>query len=376
MITVHLCALLLTICATIHLVLACVLALYARHKVEYLALTWIMGIFGFAIALVVVSPINEILVIGTPGIFHPLLLLSLTAVCYLQSIYPLSVPMPAYLQWGRMWSYAFPIVILYSLYILFWLFGMETKHIETYHDFFAPPYSIDVLFRIAAIGLGVYYVANLFRLPKHLAHQTNVPRFVKGYSSALGLSVILYLVVTVYYSPLLIVIYTGVFTLLNAYLVFRTLETMAVNLPKPVIEKVVEEPTAEQIEKAEQEDFNEANRQYFLRIEYWMQNHREKWTQSSFNRDQLCNETGLNRHILLQCVRSQGYNDTHEYLNAYRVEELKRLIKRGKIGSVSESADAGFGTPKTARTVFQKIEGVSLDDYIASHRGVVNVLGE
>lgn len=365
MITVLTCTLMIVICATIHLVLACVLALYSRYKIEYLSLTWIMAIFGFA--MVAVSPLSEVLVIGTPGLFHPLLLLSLTAVCYLQSIYPLSVPMPGYLQMGRMWKYASPIIVLYTLYVVFYLCGMEIKHIESFKDFLKPPYSVDVVFRLVAIILGVYYVVNLFRLPNHLALHTNVPRYVKGYCSALGLSVILYLVLTVYYSTWLVLIYTAVFTLLNAYLVFRTLETMAQSLPKPVIERVEAEPTSEDIELAEQEDFNEANRQQFLRIEYWMQNHRDKWTSSSFNRDQLCTEAGVNRHLLLQCVRSQGYNDIHEYLNTYRVDELKRLIRRGKITSASETGDAGFGTVKTARTVFLKLTGVTLDDFLAHH---------
>ena len=34
-------------CATAHLVITSVLALFARHRVEYLCLAWINGIFGF-----------------------------------------------------------------------------------------------------------------------------------------------------------------------------------------------------------------------------------------------------------------------------------------------------------------------------------------
>ena len=41
--------LILSCCATAHLVIACVLALYARHRIEYLCLAWINGIFGFSL---------------------------------------------------------------------------------------------------------------------------------------------------------------------------------------------------------------------------------------------------------------------------------------------------------------------------------------
>lgn len=366
MITPQICTLIFVVCATVHLVLASVLALYARYKVQYLALTWIMAIFGFLVLSM--APLSDRLVMGQPGMFHPLMLLCMTAISYLQSIYPLSFPMPAYLQWGRMWKYASPAIGLYTLYIILWGLGMEMKVIYSFSDFVAPPYNGEVLLRFLAIVLSIYYVVNVFRLPQRLAHGTDVPRYVKGYCSVLGLTLLLYLFSAVNYQPSLIVLYTIFFTMLNAYLSYRTLETMAKSLPKPVIETVEEEPSSEEIEQAEREDFNEANRQRFRRVEYWMQNHKDQWTQSTFNRDQLCLETGLNRHLLLQCVRSQGYNDTHEYLNTYRVEELKRLIRKGQVTAVSESSDAGFGTPKTARTVFQKMQGVSLDDFIAQHR--------
>lgn len=366
MITPQICMLILVVCATVHLVLASVLALYARYKVQYLALTWIMAIFGFLVLSI--APLSDMLILGQPGMFHPLMLLCMTAISYLQSIYPLSFPMPAYLQWARMWKYASPAIVLYTLYLILWGLGMEMKVIHSFGDFFTPPYNGELLLRVVAITLSIYYVVNVFRLPQRLAHGTDVPRYVKGYCSALGLTLLLYLFSTIFYQPWLILLYTVFFTMLNAYLAYRTLETMAKSLPKPVIETVEEEPSSEEIEQAERENFNEANRQRFRRVEYWMQNHKERWAESTFNRDQLCLETGLNRHLLLQCIRSQGYNDIHEYLNTYRVDELKRLIDRGKVRAVSESADAGFGTPKTARTVFLKMQGITLDDYIAQHK--------
>lgn len=366
MVTSQFCIIVLVVCATIHIVLASVLALYARYRVQYLSLTWIMAIFGFA--LIAVSPFSDVVVYGQPGLFHPLMLLCLTAASFLQSIYPLCFPMPAYLQWGRMWQYALPAIVLYTLYILLWSLGMELKVFHSFGDFVSLPFNGEILLRIVAILLSIYYVVNVLRLPQRLAHSTNVPRYVRGYCSVLILSLLLYLVCTVYYNSILLLSYVLIFTMLNAYLSYRTLETMAESLPKPVIETVEEEPSEEQIEKAEREDFNEANRQHFRRVEYWMQNHKERWTESTFNRDQLCTETGLNRHLLLQCVRSQGYNDIHEYLNTYRIDELKRLIQRGKVRAVSESSDAGFGTPKTARTVFLKMQGESLDDFILKYK--------
>lgn len=356
--------LILACCATAHIVMASVLALYARYKVQYLSLAWIVGIFGVYITAITpfYTYFNQ-----DPGIAHPIMLGTLTAFCFLQSIYPLSIPMPAYLQWERMWAYASPAIFMYAAYGIAAIFGHRPLNLYSFSELGSNWMNIDILFRIIALLLAIYYVVNILRLPKHLVHNTEVPRYIKGYCSALSLSVILYLVVTIWYSPQLMMVYVVTFTLLNLYLGFRTLETMAMSLPKPVIEKVEKEPEPEVIEQAEKEDFNEANRQRFQRIEYWMQNHREEWTSTTFNRDMLCEQVGINRHLILQCVRSQGYNSIHEYLNTYRFEELKRLIQRGQVKMLSESIDAGFGTTKTAKSVFLSMAGIPLDEYIAKY---------
>lgn len=356
--------LILACCTTAHFVMTCALAVYARHRVQYLALTWILGIFTALMGICI--PFSDH-INGNPGILHPLMLLTLTSICFLQSLYPISIPLPAYLQWGRMWKYASPAICLYSVYGIAMLLGLKPLHLNSFSDLAENWYSIDIWLRLTALGLGVYYVQNILRLPSRIAHSTELPTYLKGYCSALGISVLFYLYTAISYNPIYIVIYLIGFSLLNLYLCFRTFETMAMELPKPVIAKV-KEPKPEALEQAENEDYNEANRQRFQRIEYWMQTHREEWTKSTFNRDALCEQVGINRHLVLQCVRSQGYNSTHDYLNTYRFEELKRLIQRGKVKSATEAVDAGFGTPKTARSVFMNLSGQPLDEYLALYK--------
>jgi AraC-like DNA-binding protein len=85
---------------------------------------------------------------------------------------------------------------------------------------------------------------------------------------------------------------------------------------------------------------------------------------NGFNRDKLCDETGINRQLMLQCLRSQGHNNIHEYITTYRVEELMRLIRQGEVTSVSDCILVGFVTPKTARACFERIAGSNLDDFL------------
>jgi AraC-like DNA-binding protein len=275
--------------------------------------------------------------------------------------------MPGFLQMGRMIKYALPAIILILLYGVALLWGGRWLELHSLQDILANLFTFDVLLRFAFLILAAYYVLNILLLPRLLARKANVPGYMFGYSFALSVVSLLYIYITISFSHRGLVLYVILFTLINMYLTFRTLETMAMNLPKPVLETVEEEPTAEEVEKAEHEDFNEANLQRFHRVEYWMQNHRDAWTDSSFGRDRLCLEVGYNRHLLLQCLRSQGYNNIHDYISRYRVEELKRLIQRGQVQSANEAADAGFGTSKTARSCFQRMEGTSLDAYLERH---------
>ena len=63
-------------------------------------------------------------------------------------------------------------------------------------------------------------------------------------------------------------------------------------------------------------------------------------------------------------MRSQGFNNVHDYISSFRVAELKRMIVRGEVESLNDMTDAGFGTMQTVRSCFLKIEGITLDEYM------------
>ena len=346
-------------CSMAHFVMTMVMALFARHQVKFLSIAWIMGIF--ATALLLFAPYKGVAT-GQPGLLHPYMLMALLVISYLQSIFPLSIPMPGYLQWGRMWRYALPALLFIGIYVFAILLGSQPVIIRNLGDLRAHLLSGDILLRLGMLLTSFWYIINIFRLPHHLTH-VEYPRYLVGYSTMLGLSAIFYVIIAIDYDSRLMMIYAVIFTLLNLYLCFRTLETMARELPKPVIKEVEKAPTDEELRKAE-EDFNEANRQRFQRLEFWMQNNMAAWTDSTFTRDNLCRETGLNRHLVLECLRNQGYNNVHEYINSYRLNELKRRIRRGQVNTFTECLDAGFGSVKTVRSAFLKSEGTTLDLYM------------
>ena len=348
--------------ALVQFVITCVMGLFARHRVQYLCLAWVNGIF-FCTQLGA-SFFSKEIAEGQPGILHPAMLLALLCACYLQSIYPLNISMPGFLQWERMWRYARPILVLLAIYLGAALMGSRIVYIYSAKELVANILSSDILMRLCALALSIYYIVNIFLLPHRMARHANVPRYLLGYCIAMGLSVVFYTYIAISFDLTLLAIYVVLFTILNLYLMFRTLETLALQLPRPVISEVSEAPDEESKEK-EQEDFNEANLHRFQRINFWMQNHKEEWKDSTFGRDRLCQEVGLNRHLVLQSVRSQGFNNVHDYISSFRVAELKRMIARGEVKTLNDTLGAGFGTTQTVRACFLKVEGITLDDYLA-----------
>ena len=353
--------LILACSATAHLMVSATTGIYARHKVQYLCLAWVNGIFGFLLAGV--AFLSNQIAEGEPGIMHPAMILPLLCGVYLQSIFPLSIPMPGFLQFKRMVRYARPVIALIVVYSVARIMGNKIVIMHNFNEVVQNLLSSDVLLRILTLCISIYYIINIFLIPRRMTHKADIPSYLIGYCICLGLSVVFFTIVSIIYNPTALMMYTIIFTLLNIYLAFRTLEEMAIHLPQPALIKVEEEPTEDIVERAAKEDFNEANLLRFKRIEFWMQNHKEEWTDNTFGRDRLCEAVGYNRHLILQCVRSQGYNNVHDYINRYRIEELKRLICKGKINTLGETVDAGFGTVQTARSCFLKMEGITLDEY-------------
>ena len=151
------------------------------------------------------------------------------------------------------------------------------------------------------------------------------------------------------------------------------MSTLIVRIPHPeVMLSTVEEGEPmvvagqERADESRETDFNEMNLKRYQRVQAWMQKNKDSWTNNGFTRDRLCDETGINRQLMLQCLRSQGHNNIHDYITTYRVEEMKRLILAGRIKAVADCDMVGFGTPKTARSCFERIEGENLDTFIAS----------
>lgn len=348
-----------------HIVITSVMALFARYKVRYLSIAWITGIFSLMLAILL--PFCGLIEVTRPATLHPGPMFGFMVWVFLQSIYPLSIPMPGYLQWERMWTYALPVIIVGLAYGILTVFGMTAPNYYSVGEVLAHFWTADVWLRLAMLGVSIYYIINIFRLPKVMLRIPDVPHYLFGYATLLGLNSCLYLWLVISFTVGEFELWLVVFTLANLYICLRELETMAIHLPKPVIEAVGEAPEVNVIEQTDREDFNEANRQRFERVEFWMQHNRDAWKDFTFSRDNLCENTGINRHLLLQALRSQGYNNVHEYINAYRVEELKRLVANKQIQSMKDCMDAGFGTIKTARAAFLRVQGETLDDYLAHY---------
>lgn len=344
--------------ACIHLMMSLVLFFLARRSVRYLSQAWIMLIIAvlYCCALFFVATHA---VVPPLGMLHPVLLIYLLVCSYLLSIYPLGLTMPGYLQWGRMWGYATPAIVLVFIYSIGAAAGSNLAKVYTWDDITHYLLSGDVILRLLCLLLSGYYIVNIFRLPHRLVRRMQLPGDLIAYGTALGLVSLLFVALTVSFSLVLLNVYILLFTCVNMFLFFRILRPTVEAMSYPDFRQVEQVPTKEQITQSEAEDFNAANLQRFEVMEYIMQ-HERPYREADFNRERLCRLAGFNRHMALQSLRSQGYNDIHEYIMRYRVAELRKLIEAGKVTELKQCADVGFRSAKTAAACFERYEGVTL----------------
>lgn len=341
--------------AAAHLMMSLVMFYLSRRSVQFLSQAWIMLLIClmYCAALFFVATHDAI---PQLGILHPVLLIYLLACSYLQSIYPLGLCMPGYLQWGRMWGYAVPALVLIFIYSIGAAAGSNLANVYTFNDIVDFWLSGDVVLRILCLLLSGYYIVNIFRLPHRLVRSMQLPSDLMAYGAALGIVSLFFVVITVEFNLVLLTIYILLFTLVNMFLFFRILRPTVEAISYPDFRQVETPPTREEITQSEVDDFNEANLHRFEMMEYVMQ-HDSPYLDCNFNRERLCRLAGFNRHMALQSLRSQGYNDIHEYIMRYRVAEFKRRIESGEITDLKQVADVGFRTPKTAITCFERYEG-------------------
>ena len=193
-----------------------------------------------------------------------------------------------------------------------------------------------------------------------------IPSDLIAYGSALGLVCVLFVVVTVRFSLVLLTVYMLLFTLVNMFLFFRILRPTVNSISYTDFRQVETPPTKEEITQSEAADFNEANLHRFEVMEYIMQ-HERPYTDDTFNRERLCRLAGFNRHVALQSLRSQGYNDIHEYISRYRVAELRRLIEMGKVTDLKQVTMVGFRSARTAVVGFERYENLDLSAFLESY---------
>lgn len=344
--------------AVTHLSMAIVLFIYASRSVAYKAQAWVLMlisvIYATVLSFLVLSPD-----VPAMGMLNPYMLIFLLVTSFLLSINPLGMLMPGYLQLGRMVRYASPAIVVVSLYVLGLLAGSSVVSIDDWSDIANNFLTSDVLLRIIALLLSFGYIFNIIFVPHLRLRRHTLPKNVVSYAMLLGIVQLIFVICTVRFSVPLIVVYEVLFAAVSIMLCGCIINPLMQAQPYPEIKPVEVTPTVEEITVAEEVDFNEANLRRFERVEYVMQ-HEKPYVSPEFNRERLCRCAGFNRHLLLQTLRSQGYNDVHDYISRYRVSELRRLVEVGEVTDTRQVERVGFKTVKTALMAFERYEHIPL----------------
>lgn len=354
----------ITICATAHLLSTIMVGVFAARRVQYLSLTVILGIISIGLITCGIL-FNGYEQTVDVGLIHPSIVLPLAASAFLESIYPLTFIMPGFLQWQRSVKYALPLIIVITGYFIGVMIAGHAPILYTLRDIADNLLLVpDVIVRIVALGLAIYYIIGIILLPKRMLRRgVEIPIYLKGYCTWLMISYIFFITLSIHFEWWILYVVLFAITTTNVTFVMHSLEKIAENLPRPTIYvagKTEEPGITEETDDSMERDFNEANIKRFHKVEQFMQSSRA-WTDVSFTRDNICEAVGFSRHLLLQSLRSQGYNNVHEYITTYRVELLKKIIERNQADTLTQAAEmCGFATLVTARSAYKKITGNDL----------------
>ena len=90
---------------------------------------------------------------------------------------------------------------------------------------------------------------------------------------------------------------------------------------------------------------------------------------SNYTINQLSKEVGISSRELSKLLNQYVSQNFHDYINNFRVEEFKKLVKdakNAKFSILSISMDAGFRSKSTFNTAFKKFTGITPSQYYKS----------
>lgn len=103
-----------------------------------------------------------------------------------------------------------------------------------------------------------------------------------------------------------------------------------------------------------------------VKLEYLMEQ-RYLFKDSSIDISKISFELGVNYSFLSKVIRVKGYSNFSHYINTYRIEFVKKLLKETNLEKVTLMyiyTEAGFKNQSTFNRAFKQIEGITPSDYI------------
>ena len=192
----------------------------ARRSVQFLSQAWIMLLIClmYCGALFFIATHGGSAAVGhiTSRVAHLFIgLLLFAEYLSLRALYA-----HGYLQWGRMWGYAVPALVLIFIYGVGAAVGSNMANVYTFDDIVHFFLSGDVVLRIICLLLSGYYICNIFRLPHRLVRSMQLPSDLIAYGALLGFVSLFFVFITIKFNWTLVCIYMFLFTFGQYVLVF------------------------------------------------------------------------------------------------------------------------------------------------------------
>lgn len=332
---------------------------------RFLCYTWcLLGIlfllrllttqFGLVIAGRVLSPEN---LLG--GVYTIILLY----------LYPMEAINSGWLTRKRLLLLFLPAVVMT---ILFMLFRLEFRELESFHDLLENIYEFNVWIRVVILFMAILpYTLMLFLIPYNWMKSRVYNRWITLYTLKIQLIGLLYIIFMLTGSLLVSAIHIMVFMYLVVTItyqeIFDCFESSSTNNNNS---NVSLDLSAAVVETELVQVVDESKNPLVAQLCKLMDDS-AVWKNPDLTLPELAMLLNTNRNYLSKAIQEAGYKNFADIINRRRVIEFMRLADAGEVISIQETFfSVGFRSRETALRCFKKYTGMLPTDYVRGKSGI------
>lgn len=297
------------------------------------------------------------------SIISPLLLILATFMVLTYTIYPIEVISPGWLTIRRALMFYSPILILFCIYWITLLLGVEYHYYPSPIEMFPDICNFDVFFRLFMCLVVFSPLILIFYIPYTKRYNNTNKSWMRGYLLVSGINTLAYVLLFFFDSLFLRTSYFFVSVGCVSYLVYNELFVRLIKIENYSNDNKIE-AIDDNINNQIRINSEDKSVELFRKLDEFVKKN-NSWRDPDISMVSLTRSLKTNRTSLTEAIKCQGYENYAAYINQLRVKEFIDMVrKNNNIYSFQDMFfDVGFRSKTSALRNFKNITGAIPSDY-------------